>query len=748
MAAEDEIPTNSAGSVELERTPPHDLDAERGVLGSMLISKDAISEVVEILNASCFYRPAHETIFNAILKLFSRGEPADAITVARTLQKDGELDRVGGPTYLHTLLTSVPTPASALYYAQIVYGLAMLRRLIQAGTRIVQLGYTTDGSEVEDLVNAAQAEIYTVSQITNKQDFAMVSELIEGFHQRIELNQNSTDGLVGLPTGFRELDDLTGGLQPGQMVIVAARPAMGKALALDTPLPTPTGWTTMGEVQIGDYLLDANGRPTQVVAATEVMENRPCYRLYFDDGTTIVADAEHQWLTTADGPGLPWNQLTGLVTDNPTGNAGNHPAVRTTAQIAQTVIRRAAGRPYNHSIQLCAPLTGVAELDLNEEESQTLQTKILHCLLANNTNSTLDILHETEFLRLANRALRAPLATRKSLLKSLILAVISVDPGDFNYSDIPWSLNLNSVELADWFQELAHSLGLRTICAALDNVDHWRITIYARNRRERRFVAKVVEIESVPVRCVQVDNPEHLYLASRAMIPTHNSTLAIDFCRHASIHLGKPSCVFSLEMSRDELMNRIIAAEAHIKLKHLRNMELTEDDWTRLYKHMDRFAKAPLILDDSPNLSMMEIRAKARRMKQQHGLSLIVVDYLQLLVSGKRSESRQQEVSEFSRSLKLLAKEIEVPVVAVAQLNRGPETRNDKIPMLSDLRESGSLEQDADVVILLHREDYYNPDASSRPGEADIIVAKHRNGPTRTIAVAFQGTFSKFSDLG
>jgi replicative DNA helicase len=173
---------------------------------------------------------------------------------------------------------------------------------------------------------------------------------------------------------------------------------------------------------------------------------------------------------------------------------------------------------------------------------------------------------------------------------------------------------------------------------------------------------------------------------------------------------------------------------------------MTDEDWTRLARRMSEVAEAPLFIDDSPNMTMMEIRAKCRRLKQRHDLRMVVVDYMQLMTSGKRVESRQLEVSEFSRSLKLLAKELDVPVVAISQLNRGPEQRTDKKPLLSDLRESGSLEQDADMVILMHREDAYERE-SPRAGEADLIVAKHRNGPTRTITVAFQGHYSRFVDM-
>jgi replicative DNA helicase len=397
-----------------------------------------------------------------------------------------------------------------------------------------------------------------------------------------------------VPTGFIELDEVTNGLHPGQMIVIAARPGMGKALKLDTPLLTPTGWTTMGDVAVGDWLIGADGQPTQVVAATEVMVGRPCYEVEFSDGTVIVADAEHQWPTES--------------------------GIRTTDELRSG----------------------------------------------------------------ADRLIPATLPSRVGGTTALL------------------------------------ALGVH--------------------------VARVRAVESVPVRCVQVDNESHLYLAGDGMVPTHNSTLGLDFLRSCSIKNRMTSVIFSLEMSKSEIVMRLLSAEARIKLADMRSGRMSDDDWTKLARRMSEISEAPLFIDDSPNLMMMEIRAKARRLKQKHNLSLIVIDYLQLMTSGKKVESRQQEVSEFSRQLKLLAKELEVPVVAMSQLNRGPEQRTDKKPMLSDLRESGAIEQDADMVILLHRPDAFERD-DPRGGEADLILAKHRNGPTKTVTVAHQLHLSRFTNM-
>jgi replicative DNA helicase len=600
MAVVDDLghPGTDAPSEDYGRQPPQDLAAEQSVLGGMLLSKDAIADVLEKLRPGDFYRPAHQNVYDAILDLYGRGEPADAVTVAAELDRRGLLRRIGGAPYLHTLISMVPTAANAGYYAEIVAEKAVLRRLVEAGTRVVQYGYAgAEGADVAEVVDRAQAEIYDVTDRRLSEDFVPLEDLLQPTMDEIDAIASNGGLARGVPTGFTELDEVTNGLHPGQMIIVAARPGVGKALALDTPLPTPDGWTTMGDVAVGDQLLGADGRPTRVVAATEVMLGRPCYEVEFSDGTVIVADADHQW---------------------PTGYG-----IRTTSLLR-------------------AGLDSIAAAGSN--------------------------------VRYGDRA------------------------------------------------------GATTLMAPVLQVDAVR------------------PVPSVAVRCVQVDSAAHLYLAGRGMVPTHNSTLGLDFMRSCSIKNRMASVIFSLEMSKSEIVMRLLSAEAKIKLADMRSGRMSDDDWTRLARRMSEISEAPLYIDDSPNLTMMEIRAKARRLRQRADLRLIVVDYLQLMTSGKKVESRQIEVSEFSRHLKLLAKELEVPVIAISQLNRGPEQRTDKKPMLADLRESGSLEQDADMVILLNRPDAFERD-DPRGGEADLILAKHRNGPTKTVTVAHQLHLSRFANM-
>ncbi len=769
-----DLPGGNVPSEDFGRTPPQDIAAEQSVLGGMLLSKDAIADVVEVLRGNDFYRPANESVFEAILDLYGRGEPADAVTVAAELTKRGEIGRVGGAAYLHTLLSSVPTAANAGFYARIVRERAILRRLVQAGTKIVQLGYATDGGDVEEIVNAAQAEVYQVSERRQTEDFLPIADTIESTIDEIEAASHRTDGLIGVPTGFADLDRLTNGLHPGQMIVIAARPAVGKALALSTPIPTPTGWTTMGELAVGDHVLGADGRPTRVTAAFEVRQDRPCYEVHFCDGEVVIADAEHLWLTTTRAARRAQGGQAQVVTTETiaasvrcgTANAHlNHSIANAQAwelpwrdlpvpayTLGAELGRRSGSGPQQEwdpdpQVELRIELAGLDDV----HSDQPIATRLVGI-------GVLDHPH------LPAAYVRASLGQRRALLAGLL------DTAGTVASNGSVLVRLSSPRLADDVRELIATLGHRsersstatglaspevTITFSTDEqvfgierkaVLHKQRSVRAPRPRDARFITEVRPIDSVPVRCIAVDNADHLYLAGRTMIATHNSTVGLDICRSAAIHHNMPAVVFSLEMSRTEITMRLLSAEARIPLQNMRKGTMREEDWTRLARTMGTVSEAPLFIDDSPNMSLMEIRAKCRRLKQKHGLRLVVLDYLQLMTSGKKVESRQQEVSEFSRALKLLAKELEVPVIAISQLNRGPEQRTDKKPMVSDLRESGSIEQDADMVILLHREDMYEKE-SPRAGEADFIVAKHRNGPTDTITVAFQGHYSRFVDM-
>ena len=777
--AELPVPYEGSGPAS-DRTPPQDIAAEQSVLGAMMLSKDAIADVVEALREADFYRPAHATIYDAIITIYGRGDPVDAVTVSAELTRVGEIGRIGGASYLHTLVSLVPTAANAGYYAAIVKERSILRRLVEAGTRIVQMGYAGEG-HVDDVVDRAQAEVYEVTERRAAEDYLPLRDLMDGALTEIEAIANRGGQMVGVPTGFADLDALTNGLHPGQLIILAARPALGKALALDTPIATPSGWITMGDIRPGDDVLDEQGRPTRVVAISETWHDRPCYRVTFSDGSSLVADEQHEWLTQTRASRK--SAQAAAVGYNRTRNQRTFAQVRTTAEIARTLRCPTQDARFNHSIVNTRPLD-LPDADL------PIAPYVLGVWLGDGTSAAahftsadpeIAMFIEAEGLDvpslgnlLNNKHIpRAYLRASEEQRRALLAGLLDTDGTITSSGNV--QLTTTARRLADEAYELIVSLGYRCSISTkrvrgrteasstaynlnfttLDEV--FRLPRKVLLHKERmagkssarignRFVTSVEPVPSVPVRCIQVASDSHLFLAGRAMVPTHNSTLALDVARSASIKNGLASVIFSLEMGRNEILMRLLSAEAQIALHHMRSGNMSDNDWQKLAGKMGAVSEAPLFIDDSPNLTMMEIRAKCRRLKQRHDLRLVVVDYMQLMTSGKKVESRQQEVSEFSRSLKLLAKELDVPVIAVSQLNRGPEQRTDKRPMLSDLRESGSLEQDADMVILLHREDAYERE-SPRAGEADFIVAKHRNGPTSTITVAFQGHYSRFVDM-
>ncbi|MDQ4091951.1 MAG: AAA family ATPase, partial [Actinomycetota bacterium] len=731
-------------------------------------------------------------------------EPADAVTVSAELERRGELLRVGGAPYLHTLISVVPTAANAGYYAEIVAGKAVLRRLVEAGTRIVQLGYLgSDGAAVDEVVDRAQAAVYEVTERRMSEDYIALEELLQPTMDEIDAIASRGGASAGVPTGFADLDAVTNGLHAGQMVIIAARPGIGKALALDTSLPTPNGWTTMGDIAVGDQLLDANGRPTTVVAATNVLRGRPCYEIEFSDGSIIVADGQHQWLTATRASRRSAQQAT--IGYKRYRNQRTFAEVRTTEQIAATLQCCTTARRPNHSVVNCQPLD-LPDRDLlippyslgvwlgngssyaanftsaDPEIAVQVEAEGLHAEPRGQRRHTLQLprpesvggrscvvcgtvfvpptsevrtrgyscgerarfisepvpaptcddgggpscdrvqcqscrdRHGTVQARLraldllGNKHipliyLRASIAQRRALLAGLLDTDGTVTSGG------SVQFCVTSDRLAHNVRELVVSLGYQcgistkqvrgrtgksatafTLTFSTEDdvfrlerkrLVHKERRQYSRARSSARYIVDVRPVQPVPVRCVQVDNNDHLYLAGKSMIPTHNSTLGLDFARSCSVTHGMTSVIFSLEMSRTEIVMRLLSAEARIRLADMRSGRMSDDDWTRLARRMGEVSEAPLFIDDSPNMTMMEIRAKARRLKQRHDLRLIVVDYMQLMTSGKKVESRQQEVSEFSRHLKLLAKELEVPVVTISQLNRGPEQRTDKRPMLA-----------------------------------------------------------------
>ena len=436
-----------------QRLPPQSPEAEVSVLGGVLLDNDALNRVLEVMTEGDFYREAHRKIFSAIISLYEKSEPVDLITLSEALKKREALEQVGGIEYLNSLVNSVPTAANISYYAKIVKEKSILRKLLNRATEIVGKVYGMQG-DVDDFLDEAERAIFEISEDRVRPSFYPLKEIIKSSFKTIERLYEKRQLITGVPTGFTKLDELTSGLQPSDLIIIAGRPSMGK------------------------------------------------------------------------------------------------------------------------------------------------------------------------------------------------------------------------------------------------------------------------------------------------------TAFALNIAQHAAIQGGTPSAIFSLEMAKEQLALRMLCSEAKVDAHRLRGGFLSESDWPKLTRAAGSLSEAPIFIDDTAGISALEMRAKARRMKAEHNLGLVVVDYLQLMRGRASSDNREQEISDISRSLKALAKELRVPVVALSQLNRRVEERGDKRPQLSDLRESGAIEQDADVIIFLYRDDVYNKsDDNPNKGKAEIIIGKQRNGPTDKFDLAFLEKYTCFENI-
>ncbi len=438
--------------MELGKVPPHDIEAEQAVLGSMLTDKDAVISAIEVLKEEDFYRADNRAIYEAVINLYNRAEPIDIITVKAELESLGKFEKVGGLEYLVSLPDKVPTTANAMKYIKIVEEKSTLRNLIKTANEIIELGYDPT-EDVEDIMEGAEKKIFNIMQNNDKKSYSPIKDvLVESFTQLEEL-YNRKQHITGVPSGFVELDYKTAGFHGSDLVLIAARPAMGK------------------------------------------------------------------------------------------------------------------------------------------------------------------------------------------------------------------------------------------------------------------------------------------------------SAFALNIVTNAAVRSNVPVAIFSLEMSKEQMVNRILCSEAMVDSNKVRTGKLEEDDWTKLAGSIGPLSDAEIYIDDTPGISVMEIRAKCRKLKLEKNIGMVVIDYLQLIQgSNKRNGSREQEISEISRSLKILAKELNIPVIALSQLSRAVEQRPDHRPMLSDLRESGAIEQDADIVMFLYRDDYYNKD-SEKKDIAEVIIAKHRGGSLGTVELLWLGSYTKFVNL-
>ena len=791
------------------RIPPHNIDAEQSVLGAMLESREAIANVLEILDVEDFYKPAHGEIYDAILSLHARGEAPDAITVAEELARRGKLEYIGGRPYILGLIEAYPTASSAGSYARIVEEHALLRRLISAGNEIQEIGFSLPES-VDDAVDEAEEIIYSVGDKRLRDDIQPIRPLLTQSMIDIETLYDRGESVTGLATGFTDLDEMTSGLQPSNLIILAARPAMGKCVSAGTLVDDPdSGMRVAIEDFVGQQLprvtgVNQRGQLDPRSVSDWIPNGRKqCFEVRTKTGRSITATSNHPFLTV-DG----WVPLEDL-------SAGSRVAVPrrldvfgSETDLSPTRVRLLAyfiaeggltGRSptfTNADPEIVEDFrAGVSDFD---ECSVTGPVRYGYRARGHNkgvTNPITTWLRELGLMGKRAEEKRFPDAVwrfTKPLMADFLRALFSCDGTIYSMSGYPRiEFTVASEALAE---DVHHALVRFGIVSKLwrKTERSWRVEITDpasveiyqddigwigekmrrtyKELRDRRphsncghvpkevwaYVRKALDARgmsladlgrragekgwsnlhcdrSLPQRRLAVyaeilDSDDLRWLASPDLywdeivsitpagerdvydltVPEASNFVANDFCVHNSSMLNDfalniamrqnvPVVLFSLEMSRHEIVKRFLASESRVDAQRLNKGSLQEQDWTRLSAALGRLAETPIFIDDSANITLMEMRAKCRRLKAKHGLGLVIIDYLQLMQSPRKSENRQQEVSEISRSLKIMAKELNLPVICASQLNRGVEYRSDKRPFLGDLRESGCLTADTRI---------------------------------------------------
>jgi replicative DNA helicase len=787
------------------RIPPHNLDAERAVLGAVLLEgREALPRVIEILRPTDFYTESHRAIFTTMQVLFDRGAPVDLITLGEELRRAGQLEFVGGPAALALLVEQASIASHLGAYSHIVRDMAVLRELIQTSTQIITQAYEAK-EDVQGLVDDAERRIFGLAERRLEGSALPVGRILKNTFEYIERLYERKEHVTGVATGFEKLDHETSGFQPSDFIIIAGRPSMGKAQPLGARVKTVAGWKRMGELRVGDELASVDGVRSRVGAIFPQGE-QPIYRVTFSDGRSTECTPDHLWRVHYRGWDAPRTLTTEQVTE----------LLRKKRYVHRLWIDTPVGE-YGHSETLpvdpwlLGALLGDAKLSGSSLVFSTSQQEMLDRLLekagspftlhaaggydwrvvqaagayrtgiqGTTPNALMDALRGLGLWGIPSHEKFIPetyLSASRGARLELLSGLMDTDGWVEKWGSARFCST--SHRLAQDVAGLVRSLGgwcsiraRRTSYtyrgtknagrqAFVCNVHHpdpksifqlsdKRNRALTAPRRQWRPVFVAIEPARVAeAQCISVTHPSGLYITDDYVV-THNTAFALNIAQHVGVNLRGSVLVLSLEMSAPQLVQRMLCSEAKVDSQAVRTGYLSSSDWGRLTSAAGRLSEARIFIDDSPGLTVLEARAKARRMKAEHGLDLLVIDYLQLMRGRSNMENRQQEISEISRSLKALAKEINVPVVALSQLSRAVEARSqrDFRPQLSDLRESGALEQDSDLILFLYRQSVYKTDlAPDEENIAEVIIGKQRNGPIGTVKVVFLPQYARFENI-
>jgi replicative DNA helicase len=788
------------------KLPPHSVEAEQSVLGGLMLDNDAADRIGDVVSADDFYSDAHRLVYRHITQLIADGKPADVITVSEALASTQKLDYVGGLAYLGALAQNVPTAANIRQYANIVRERSILRQLAATASEIAESAFNPLGRNAKQVLDEAEAKVLHIAEQGSRgaSNFQPIGRVLPAVVERIETlyNRDDPSDVTGVPTGFADLDKMTSGFQPGDLVVVAGRPSMGKAQPLDARVRALDGWKAMRDLRVGDALASVDGAPS-FVSGIFPQGERQVYRVAFSDGRACECCAEHLWRVHYRAWPAPRVLRTDRIAemlarqryrdrlwiDMPTGDFGSDQALPldpwvlgallgdgsfTQATIRFSTAAESLRRRMAERVDASLELAFAGGVDWRIVQRTRGREKGVRGLAPSSLTTAIRGLglwglgsHE-KFIPRAY--LDAPRNARLDLLRGLL----DTDGWVERWGTIRYTTT--SRRLAYHVAELVRSLG--GWCSVRTRKPHFQYkgerregratynctihhpdprslllisekqtrTIESPIRRKRPTFASIEPTRIAPTQCIAVTHPTRTYITDDYVV-THNTALALNIGENVALNTGMPVAVFSMEMGASQLAMRLIGSVGKLDQHKLRTGRLQNDDWDRLSTALGRLNEAPILIDETPALNAIEVRSRARRLMRQYGkLGLVIVDYLQLMQATTQGENRATEISEISRAMKSLAKELSVPVVALSQLNRSLEQRPNKRPVMSDLRESGAIEQDADVIVFIYRDEVYNAESPDK-GTAEIIIGKQRNGPIGTVRLTFLGEFTRFESF-
>jgi replicative DNA helicase len=847
-----------ASAASATHVPPQNIEAEESVLGAMLVAEPALTRVIDEvkLNAGDFYLEKHALIFGCVHDLYANSKPVDELSVTEALVQRNEIEGAGGKHYVSELAAKVPAAGNAKHYAEIVQQNSLLRRLLGAGQEIQGWVHQRDG-EPRELSERAEKLLFDVAHKEQASDFRLLSEILHDEVDRLEKLSTGELELTGTPSGFRDIDAITGGFQPGNLIIVAARPAMGKCLSRTSLVYDPKTGTrkTVEELHeafergediwVGSLAPDLKMKKAKAQAVARNGRRR-VYRLTTRLGRRLEATSNHPVLTSSGwgelgklGPGvriavprrLPQPELSGdlpdqevvliaaLIADGAIGGETPRFCFGADSPISSEVEKAAGAYGARNPVADMLHWHGLMGLrsaekfvpdaifGLDDEQlarflgvmyacdghvycsdrlaqigyttiSERLAHDVQHLLLRLGIVATIRTLKRPVYDGTDKVAREIRITSQGSLRRFCELIPV---PGKEEQQKrvlkrldaAPRSTNTDTIPKEIW-EDVLLAKGERRWADVSEVTKRPRNHNWHVGKRSpsRGLLAELADVTDSPaleeladsdiwwdeVASVEYIGVEETYdldvpglrnfVADDVIV--HNSALVANIAENVSVKRGMPVAFFSLEMSEVELAQRFIACRARISGDKLRKGQVAQKDWPKVVRACNELEEAPLWFDDSSDLGLLDLRAKARRLHAQTqdrgGLGMVIVDYLQLMRADDPRANRVEQVGQMSRGLKILARELEVPVLAISQLSRAPEQRHPPKPMLSDLRESGSIEQDADVVAFLYREDYYRDSEEEPDGLADVIIAKHRNGPIGAPQLVFLDRFPKFAD--